>query len=167
MTVCQTVFEFKLARTAETLTAHGDLALLAEYSHGLRLRGRVDRDLPAPGSHRGYAPSVCVDALVLLLQAGGRHLEDLRDLERESALLTLVGGDTLPDPDTVGDWLRRMGDPRTGQAGLVGLGVVRDTLTARILNRDAVSEYTLDADAMQVEGEKRDAQWTYQPRNGS
>jgi len=166
MTVRQTVLEFKLARTDETLTAHGGLALLAEYSHGLGLRGLVDRHLPAPGSHRGYAPSVCVDALVLLLQAGGRHLEDLRDLERESALLTLVGGDTLPDPDTVGDWLRRMGDPRTGQAGLVGLGVVRDTLTARILKRDAVSEYTLDADAMQVEGEKRDAQWTYQGVQG-
>ena len=93
MTVRQTVLEFKLARTDETLTAHGGLALLAEYSHGLGLRGLVDRHLPAPGSPRGYAPSVFVDALVLLLQAGGRHLEDLRDLERESALLTLVGGD--------------------------------------------------------------------------
>jgi len=162
----QTVLDFKLTRTEETLTAHGGLALLAEYSHGLGLRAVVDRYLPAPGSPRGYAPSVFVDALVLLLQAGGRHLEDLRDLEREAALRQLVGCDPLPDPDTVGDWLRRMGDPQTGQAGLDGLGVVRDTLTTRILRRDAASDYTLDADAMQVEAEKREAQWTYQKVQG-
>jgi len=164
--VRQTVLDFKLARTEEALTAHGGLALLAEYNHGLGLRAVVDRHLPAPGSPRGYAPSVFVDALVLLLQAGGRRLEDLRDLEREAPLLQLVGGATRPDPDTVGDWLRRMGDPQTGQAGLVGLGVVRDTVTTRILRRDPVAEYTLDADAMQVEAEKRDAQWTYQKVQG-
>src|SRR3972149_5342755 len=110
MTVRQTVLEFKLARTDETLTAHGGLALLAEYSHGLGLRGLVDRHLPAPGSHRGYAPSVFVDALVLLLQAGGRRLEDLRDLERGGPLLQLGGGATRPGPGTGGDWVRRMGD---------------------------------------------------------
>jgi hypothetical protein len=164
--VRQTVLDFKLSRTEETLTAHAGLTLLAEYSHGLGLRGLVDRHLPAPGSHRGYAPSVFVDAVVLLLQAGGRHLEDLRELKREAAVLQLVECDTLPDPDTVGDWLRRMGDPQTGQVGLGGLGVVRDTLTTRMLRRDAVSEYTLDADAMQVEAEKREAQWTYQKVQG-
>ena len=41
MTVRQTVLECTLARTDETLTAHGSLALLAEYSHGLGLRGLV------------------------------------------------------------------------------------------------------------------------------
>ena len=164
--VRQTVLDFKLTRTDETLTAHAGLALLAEYQHGLGLRGLVDRHLPAPGSYRGYAPSVCVDALVLLLQAGGRRLEDLRELEREAAVLQLAGGATRPDPDTMGDWLRRMGDPRTGQAGLAGLGVVRDTVTTRILRRDPVAEYTLDADAMQVEAEKREAQWTYQKVQG-
>lgn len=164
--VRQTVLDFKLTRTDETLTAHAGLALMAEYSHGLGLRGLVDRHLPAPGSHRGYAPSVFVESLVWMLWGGGRCLEDLRDLEREAALLKLVDRAELPDPDTVGDWLRRMGDPQTGQAGLIGLGVIRDRLTTRILRRDAISEYTLDADAMQVEAEKREAQWTYQKVQG-
>ena len=122
----QTMLTFKLERTDETLTAHGGLALLAEYTHALGLRALVPRYLPGPGSHWGYAPSVFVETVVLLLQAGGRTLEDLRALERQDALLTLLAHAGLPDPDTVGDWLRRMGDPQTGQTGLAGLGEVRD-----------------------------------------
>ncbi len=162
----QTVLPFKLERTDETLTAHGGLALLAEYTHALGLRALVDRHLPRPGSHRGYAPSVFVETVILLLQAGGRTLEDLRELEREEALLTLLGHEALPDPDTVGDWLRRMGDPTTGQAGLEGLGQVRDAVTARLLRRDGVEAYTLDVDATLIEAEKRDAQWSYQGVKG-
>ena len=78
----QTVMGFKLENTEEELTAHGGLALMAEYTHGLGLRELVDRHLPEPGSNRGYAPSVFVDNLVLMLQGGGRSLEDLRELDR-------------------------------------------------------------------------------------
>ena len=162
----QTVFPFKLDRTDEALTAHGGLALLAEYNHGLGLRTLADHHLPGPGSHRGYAPSVFVDTLILLLQAGGQTLEDVRDLDREAALLALLGHEVLPDPDTVGDWLRRMGDPTTGQAGLVGLGHVRDALTARLLRRDGVTDYTLDVDATLIEAEKCEAQWSYKGVKG-
>ena len=115
------------------MTAHGGLALLAQFNHGLGLCALVDWYVPRPGSHRGYAPSVFVDRLILMLQAGGRCLEDLRELRREAGLLRLLDLAILPDTDTLGDWLRRMGDPQTGQAGLVGLGRVRDSLTARLL----------------------------------
>lgn len=157
----QTVFGFKIEKTEETLTAHGGLALLAEYNHGMGLRALADRHLPGPGSNRGYAASAFVDSLVLLLQAGGRRLEDLRELRREGPLLKLVEREDIPDSDTVGDWLRRMGDPKNSQDGLVGLGAVRDVLTHRLLRRDERNDYTLDVDAMQVEGEKHDAQFTY------
>ncbi len=162
----QTVFGFKIEKTEETLTAHGGLALLAEYNHGMGLRELADRHLPGPGSNRGYAASAFVDSLVLLLQAGGRRLEDLRELRRESPLLKLVERDEIPDSDTVGDWLRRMGDLKTGKAGLAGLGAVRDILAHRLLRRDQRSDYTLDMDAMQVEGEKHDASFTYQGVKG-
>jgi hypothetical protein len=159
--VRQTVMPFKLERTDETLTAHGGLALLAEFNHGLGVCGLANRYLPRPGSNRGYAPSVFVDRLILMLQAGGQCLEDLRELTREAGLLRLLGQAVVPDPDTVGDWLRRMGDPQTEQAGLVGLGQVRDVLTARILRRDGHEAYTLDVDATLIEGEKREAHWSY------
>ena len=111
--VRHTVWPFKLERTDETLTAHGGLALLAEFNHGLGVCGLTDRYLPGPGSNRGYAPSVCVDRLILMLQAGGRSLEDLRELRREAGLMRLLDRAALSDPDTLGDWLRRMGDPQT------------------------------------------------------
>lgn len=159
--VRQSVVPFKLERTDETLTAHGGLALLAEFNHGLGVCGLTDRYLPGPGSNRGYAPSVFVDRLILMLQAGGQCLEDLRELTREAGLLRLLDRAVIPDPDTVGDWLRRMGDPQTGHAGRVGLGQVRDALNARLLRRDGHTTYTLDADATLIEGEKRDAHWSY------
>ncbi len=143
------------------MTAHGGVALLAEFNHGLGVCGLANRLLPGPGSNRGDTPSVFVDRLILMLQAGGQCLEDLRELTREAGLLRLLGQEVVPDPDTVGDWLRRMGDPQTGQAGLVGRGQVRDALTARRLRRDGHETYTLDADATLVVGEKRDARWRY------
>ncbi|MEK9140496.1 MAG: IS1380 family transposase, partial [Nitrospirota bacterium] len=158
--VCQTVMPFKLERTDATLTAHGGLALLAEVNHGLGVCGLANRYLPSPGSTRGDAPSVFVDRLILLRQAGGQCLEDLRELPRESGLLRLLSREIIPAPDTVGDGLRRMGDPQTGHAGLVGLGQVRDELTARRLRRDGPTTYPLDAEATLGVGETRDAQWS-------
>ena len=57
----QTVFGFKVEKTDETLTAHGGLAFLAEYNHGMGLRELADRHLPGPGSNSGYAASVFVE----------------------------------------------------------------------------------------------------------
>jgi hypothetical protein len=45
---------------------------------------------------------------------------------REKRLLRLVDRGNIPDPDTIGDWLRRMGDPKTSQDGLACLGKVRN-----------------------------------------
>jgi hypothetical protein len=162
----QTVWPFKLERTDETLTAHGGLALLAEFHHGLGVCGLTDRYLPGPGSNRGYAPSIFVDRLILRLQAGGQCLEDLREVKREAGLMRLLKREALPDPATLGDWLRRMGDPQTGQAGLVGLGQVRDGLNARLLRRDGHETDTLDVDATLVVGETRDAHWSSQGGRG-
>jgi len=162
----QTVFPFKIETTRERLTAHGGLALMAEFNHGIGLRELVDRYLPVPGSNRGFNPSVMVDTMVLMLQGGGRSLEDLRELKNEEGLMKLIGHNEIPESDTVGDWLRRMGDPKTGQLGFEGLDGVRDKLNERILKRDGIKEYTLDADATEIIGEKADALFTYNGNKG-
>lgn len=162
----QTVFPFKLESTSEDLTAHGGLSLLSEFNEGLGLSALVESHLPQPGSNRGYSPSVFVTALVLMLQGGGASLEDLRDLERERELLSELRQKELPSPDAVGDWLRRMGDSEPGARGLHGLDRVRTELNARILSREDRSDYTLDADATQVESWKHDAAFTYQGVKG-
>jgi hypothetical protein len=162
----QTIFPFKIETTKERLTAHGGLALMAEFNHGIGLRELTDRYLPAPGSNRGFDPSVIVDTVVLMLQGGGRSLEDLRELKNEEGLMKLIGRDEIPEPDTVGDWLRRMGDPNRGQEGLKGLGEVRDKINGRILKRDGIRGYTLDPDATEIIGEKADALFTYNKNKG-
>jgi hypothetical protein len=162
----QTIFPFKINTTKERLTAHGGLALMAEFNHGIGLRELTDRYLPGPGSNRGFEPSEIVDAVVLMLQGGGRSLEDLRELKDEAGLMELIGRDEIPEPDTVGDWLRRMGDPKTGQLGLEGLDRVRDKINERVLRKDGIQEYTLDADATEIIGEKSDALFTYNGNKG-
>jgi hypothetical protein len=101
-----------------------------------------------------------------MLQGGGRSLEDLRELKNEESLMKLIDQDDIPEPDTVGDWLRRMGDPKRGEAGLKGLDEVRGKINGRILRRDGIKEYTLDADAMEIIGEKADAFFTYKGNKG-
>ncbi len=157
----QSIFPFKLARTAEELTARSGLALFAEYNHGAGLRELADRHLPSPGSNRWFKPSVFVDSLVLMLQGGGRSFEDLRELKQDEGLMKLIGHDAIPDPDTAGDWTRRMGDPIKDQRGLRGLGNVRDAINRRIIKRDGLAQYTLDADATGIYGEKAAALYTY------
>jgi hypothetical protein len=157
----QTIFSFKIETTKERLTAHGGLALMAEFNHGIGLRGLTDQYLPAAGSNRGFDPSVIVDTVVLMLQGGGRSLEDLRELKNEEEIMELIGRDEISEPDTVGDWLRRMEDPKRGEPGLKGLDRVRGKINERILRRDRIKEYTLDADATEIIGEKADASFTY------
>lgn len=118
------------------MTAQGGVALEAECTHGLGVCGVADRSRPGPGSTRGEAPSVCVDRLSVMLHAGGRSLEDLRAWRREAGLVRRLDRATRPDPDPLGEWLRRRGDPQTGHAGLVGLGRVRDARHARLWRRD-------------------------------
>src|SRR4030043_2135959 len=122
----QTVLPFKIEMTKERLTAHGGLALMGEFNHGMGLRELTDQYLPAPGSNRGFNPSAIVDSMVLMLEGGGRGLEDLRELKNEEGLLGLIGRKEIPEPDTVGDWLRRMGEPKTGPLGMGGVDRGRD-----------------------------------------
>lgn len=162
----QTIFPFKLGMTKEKLTARGGLALMAEFNHGLGLRELTDRYLPEPGSNRGFNPSIYVDTLVMMLQGGGRSFEDIRELKYEEGLMKLIDINNVPDPDSVGDWCRRMGNIHAGQEGLKGLGVVRDKLNHRMMKRDKAEAYTLDADATEIVGEKADAHYTYKGNKG-
>jgi hypothetical protein len=156
----------KIEQTDEPLTGQGGFLAFGEYMRGMRLEERVNRHLPAPGSNRGFDPSVFVRTLVTLLTLGGTTLSDLRELEREKALLGLLDQPVIPDEDTVGQWLRRMGDPEKNQAGLVGLGRVRDEINREILSRDGITDYTLDLDASFIEAHKESAQYSYLKEKG-
>ncbi len=157
------VFDFGIEATDEPLIARAGLVLPHQMAKALGLPRRVDRELPAPGSPRGYAPSGFVMPILLMLHGGGKALDDLRELQAEVSLQKLLQMKDLPDSTTVGDWLRRMG--KDGR-GLAGLERVNDHLNRQMLEKAKSREYILDVDATLIESEKEAAQWTYQKTKG-
>lgn len=157
----QTVLSFKLATTTEKLTAHAGLALFGEFCAGMKLSDQVNRYLPAPGSSKGFVPSVYIQPLILMLHGGGRSLEDLRMLSGDDGLRSLLGM-TVPSPDATGNWLRRMGE----SAGLNGLHIVKKKQLKWAMKQEATKAYTLDIDATQIIAEKYAAHYSYKNEKG-
>ena len=75
----------------------------------------VDRVLAGPKSGRGYQRHEFVQAWVWMQRAGGRRLEDWRELRAEHEVLGALGLKAVPDAGTVGDWRRRLGNPTGGK----------------------------------------------------
>jgi hypothetical protein len=158
----QNVLPFKLEITEEKLTANAGLAVFGEFVHATGILSEVNKALKGPGSGAGYMPSQYIEPVILMLQGGGRSLEDMRVLRNDMALVEILGIQDIPSSDAVGDWLRRQG---RGD-GLPGLTIVRQMIVRRALKRDTTTDYTLDIDATQVVAEKEEAKMTYKGERG-
>lgn len=158
----QTVLPFKVETTRDLITSHAGLALLGEFSVGLGLNESLDRFLPDPGSSVGYLSSEHVFPLVLMLNGGGRCLEDLREIRKDVGLREILPLNRMPSTDATGDWLRRSGN----NGGLEGLGRVNRRILKRALKKEGVKGYTLDIDATGIESEKESAKMTYKGFRG-
>ena len=122
----QTLLPIKLERSEERLTSLAGLIVVEELARAKGLWRRVDELFPKPGSGRGYRASAYVKPLVWMLQAGGRRLEDVRELRAEHEVLRRLGLEALPSADALGDWLRRM-----GSRGVEALGQLNRELLAK------------------------------------
>ena len=157
------ILPFKVVATDEPLIARGGLILPYEFARAIKLPQVIDRELPPPGSGRGYKPSQFVMPLVLMLHGGGKKLNELREIKDEASLRELLEMEGLPASCTVGDWLRRIGEDGKG---LCGLAKVERHEVVEVLRRDKRNEYTLDTDATIIESEKEEAKWTYKKEKG-
>jgi hypothetical protein len=151
----QLILPIKMERSSERLTSLGGLVVLEELARAVGLWEEVDRALEGPKSGRGYQPHEFVQALVWMLHAGGRRLEDLRELRAEQEVLEQLGLEAVPDAGTVGDWLRRQ-----GRAGAEAMQQVSCRLVEACLQSEP-EEVILDVDATEIAAEKQEAQWTY------
>jgi hypothetical protein len=149
----QLILPIKLERSWERLTSLGGLVVVEELARAVGLWEEVDRSLEGPKSGRGYKPREFVQALVWMLHAGGRRLEDLRELRAEQEVLGRLGLEAVPDAGTVGDWLRRQ-----GRAGVEAMQQVSRKLVESCFEQE---EVVLDVDATEIEAEKQEAAWTY------
>lgn len=161
-TLAQTVLPFKVEATEELLTANAGLTLFGEFVQGLGFSRWVVQEMPKPGSGRGYEAGAYVTPLVLMLNGGGRSLEDLRLLKSDKALLSLLKQEAPPSTDAVGDWLRRTG----AGAGLAGLDRLNRRVCAARIRQTGLTEHTLDGDASQIVAEKEAAHFTYKGEQG-
>ena len=73
--MAQKVLPFKLETTNDVITPHAGLAVFGEFIHATDVINQINRELPAPGSNRGYLPSLFVVPLLLMLHGGDRDLE--------------------------------------------------------------------------------------------
>jgi predicted hydrolase (HD superfamily) len=158
----QAILPFKLERTDEQITARSGLALFAELVRAFKVEDKVERYFPRPGSNRGYEAWSYVEPLLLMMEGGGRHVEDLREIQDDDALRTLVGLETMPSLSTFGDWMARAG----AQGGRAAMGVVNEDVAKAILSHLPSPAYTLDVDTTVIEAEKEEAAWTYKKVKG-
>ena len=158
----QTVLPFKLETTRDLITSHAGLVLMGEFAVGLGLNKALDRYLPEPGSGAGYLASEHVFPLVLILNGGGRTLEDSREIREDIGLREILPLKRMPSADATGDWLRRSGN----NGGLEGLAKVNRRVLKRALKKERVKGYTLDIDATGIEAEKESAKMTYKGYTG-
>lgn len=147
--------------TKDKLTSKAGLSIFAEYNHAMSLTELADKYLTRPESNRGFNPSVFINALVLLLTAGGSCLDDIRELKTEKELLGITGIKTIPEPDTIGDWLRR-----TGEKDIEELNKLNSSIIKKIMENEDITEYTLDMDATEIIAGKRDCLYTYKNNKG-
>ena len=166
-----------LKKSKYKITPYSGLMLTYGSMLGLGLDKAIERELPGPGSNRGFSPSEYAVALMLMQHSGGRELEDMQKLRVDQAMTDILkerhagGKKVIPGSDATGNWLRRMGgqkmaNGRAAGLGLLGLGRVQRWFCNRILAEMGVTEVTLDADATIITADKEEAAWTYKKVKG-
>ena len=127
----------------------------------LAIEQQADGLLSRPNSNRSYHHSAIVKAFVLMLNEGGKCLEDVYHLHNEHELLKFAGMAQVPGADTLARWLRG-----NGEAGVPQVHQLSRTVIAKTLELLRVKHLTLDIDTTAILNNKADAQWTYLGRRG-
>lgn len=153
------ILPHNLSTTNQLLTSRGGLLSLATFMQKLNLSDIIDLHFTQPKTNRGFKPSVFVNSLVLMQHEGGIRLDDLKYLKKDTALIKLLGLKNIPQSDSVGNWLRRVG---TG--GVKAISSINKEL-CRIALKDT-KNITLDIDASEIISHKKDTQKTYKFNRG-
>lgn len=153
---------FKLEVTKDSLTSHSGLFLLGDLINKLNLPSMLDKAFGKPGSNKGYLASSYVLPLIMMQHGGGKHIEDVRQIESDNTIKQLVGLCKVPTTAAIGCWLRRHGRGK----GLDVMARLNRKILHKSLSKESRSEYTLDIDASEIIANKREAQYTYKKNKG-
>ena len=177
-------YAVEVTERADKVTARAGLPLVLETMRALGLREVIGRELRVRERTSGYTEAEKVEAVVLLLAAGGECLDDIAVLKADRGLMRLLGGE-LPSADTLRNFLYRFHDERLVEvakqaavaagreayiveesAALRGLGQVNEAWVHRVSAQGKCRRATLDLDATLQESHKREALAHYQGGRG-
>jgi DDE family transposase len=133
-----------VAASTQQLTSHAGLVLVRELASRLGVGELLDR-VTVKKRGRGYSPAQAILALCETLIAGGECLDDVALLRADSAQ-ELLRGHGLPEPTTLGRFLRRFSLGHIGQ-----LNRALEELFARVHPLVGRESVTLDLDATYIE----------------
>jgi hypothetical protein len=134
----------QVVASSQQITAHAGLVLVRELAGRLGVAELLDR-VTVKKRQRGYSPAQAVLALCETLIAGGECLDDVALLRADSAQ-ELLRGHRLPEPTTMGRFLRRFNLGHIAQ-----LNRALDELFGRVNPLVGRETVTLDLDASYVE----------------
>ncbi|SSC09556.1 IS1380-Spn1, transposase [uncultured Gammaproteobacteria bacterium] len=154
------ILNYKLSSTNELLTARIGLLATAHTINTLSLSNTIDQHFPALGSNCALKASTFINTLILSQHEGGQCLDDTTHIAKDKAL-RLITNQSVPTPQAIGIWLRRLGEDNQG---IKALQKVNKTVLKATLNH--CKNITLDIDASEVIANKADAQWTYKKHKG-
>jgi hypothetical protein len=184
-----TLFEFEIdpEPLSGEVTSHAGLPTLAETFRALGGTKSTSRHLNGKQRERGYSDAEMIESFLLLLSAGGDHLDDF-DLLRGDVGLARLMDHEIPSSSKARQFLYSFHDEellekrpdREEQAAwipeesarLKGLAQVNTDLiraTDKALAKSAekeVTRATIDADATIIESHKREALWHYKEGRG-
>jgi hypothetical protein len=173
----------RVERRPDTLTARAGLPLVVETLRALGLEAVIGEAVRVRQRASGYSETEKVEALVLLLAAGGTCVDDIAVLRADAGLARLLGR-PLPGADTLRQFLYACHAPAlitaaqaqrpadqvayipAENAALQGLARVNTALVQRVAAQGRGRRATLDHDATIQESHKREALAHYEGGRG-
>ncbi len=176
-------YRVEVAEGADAVTGRAGLPLVLETMRALGLDRAIAQHVTVRQRASGYTEAEKIEALVLLLAAGGDCLDDIAVLQADGGLGRLLGR-KLPSADALRHFLyafhadtliaaaQAQRRPDTvayipeESAALQGLGCVNTALVHRVAGQGHGTQATLDHDATIQESHKREALPHYQGGRG-
>ncbi|MFH1568108.1 MAG: IS1380 family transposase [Gemmatimonadota bacterium] len=176
-------YTVEVVERADTVTGRAGLPLVVETMRALGLDDAIAQHVHVRERQSGYSETAKIEALVLLLAAGGECFDDIRVLQADAGLTRLLDR-TLPSADTLRHFVYAFHDDRlileaqaarppdrvayipAENAALQGLAHVNTALVHRVAAEGQCHTATLDHDATIQESHKREARPHYQDGRG-
>jgi hypothetical protein len=163
----------------EEVTGRVGLTLVVEAARALGLDELVAEELKVAKRRRGSSEYEKLEALILLIAAGGDRVEDIRVLGGDDEGLRRLLGERLPGPDALLRLLNGFDDPKVWEkrpkdekswvppetAPLRALFEINRQVVARAANPETTTA-TIDHDGTIIEAHKREALIAYEGTRG-